>query len=321
MYSALIGRGTTGEMTAGNSTTLEQFLRIQDLFDRTFKASRVGIWVCTLPDEKLTWTDTVFELFDLDPQSRLHREDIVTLYTPASREELGKLRSAAIRDGEGFSLDAEIITAKGSQRWIRITAIVERVDGVATRLFGMKQDITAEKTIFEQIRRAAEIDALTGTASRAMFDSIFSEICSGTEASPHGLFLIDLDGFKAVNDRLGHQAGDECLAVAGRKLLKALPDARLVARLGGDEFAILHSCESPDALRRIGGSIVEALEYWWGRGAEKLKLTASVGATLIERDAVSKDVFSRADQALYKAKAAGKGGLQTATEATITHAA
>ncbi|MCD2175641.1 GGDEF domain-containing protein [Rhizobium sp. C4] len=321
MYSALIGRGTTGEITAGDSTTLEQFRRIQDLFDRTFKASRVGIWVCTLPDEKLTWTDTVFELFDLDPQSRLRREDIVNLYTPASREELGKLRSAAIRDGEGFSLDAEIITARGSQRWIRITAIVERVDGVATRLFGMKQDITTEKTIFDQIRRAAEVDSLTGTASRAMFDNVFSEICGGAGASSHGLFLIDLDGFKAVNDRLGHQAGDDCLALAGRKLLKALPDARLVARLGGDEFAVLHPCESPDALHRIGGSIVEALEYWWGRGTEKLKLTASVGATMIERDAVSKDVFSRADQALYKAKAAGKGGLQTVSDAAITHAA
>lgn len=321
MDSELIARGTTSEIAAGDAASLQQFHRIQDLFDKTFRASRVGIWVCTLPDEKLTWTDTVFDLFDLDPQSPLRRSDIVALYTPASREALGKLRSAAIADGQGFSLDAEIVTGKGSKRWIRITAIVERVDGIATRLFGMKQDITAEKMMFEQIRHAAEVDSLTELASRAKFDSVFSDISAGGDPLPYGLLLIDLDGFKAVNDRLGHQAGDQCLAMAGQRLLKALPQARLIARLGGDEFAVLHLCESTDSLRGLGNRIVKTLEYWWGRGSDKLKLTASVGAAMIEREIAAKDVFSQADKALYRVKSEGKGGLQIVSEIDITNAA
>ena len=321
MTFELIERGTTGEITAGNLSSVEQFRRIQDLFDRTFKASRVGIWVCTLPEEKLTWTDTVFELFDLDPQSLLCRRDIVSLYTQASREELGKLRSDAIKHGDGFTLDAEIVTAKGNRRWIRITAIVERVDGVATRLFGMKQDITSEKSMFEQIRRAAEMDPLTGLASRARFESIFAEVSVPVDAPPHGLLLIDLDGFKAVNDSLGHQAGDECLAMAAQKIRKALPDASLVARLGGDEFAVLHACESIESLQAIGNRTVDVLEYWWGSGSDKLKLSASVGAALIDGGAAAKDVFSRADTALYKAKAEGKARLQIASDVDITKAA
>ncbi len=321
MYSELIARGTTAEITVGSSSTLEQFERIQDLFDRTFKASRVGIWVCTLPDEKLTWTDTVFELFDLDPQSQLRRQDIVEFYTPASREALGKLRSAAIKDGDGFALDAEIVTAKGHPRWIRITAIIDRVDGVPTRLFGMKQDITAEKTMFEHIRTIAEVDSLTKLASRARFETEFDDICQANGCAPHSLLLIDLDGFKAVNDRLGHQAGDDCLAMAGQKLLKALPDARLIARLGGDEFAVLHPCDCLKSMQEIGDRVVEALEYWWGRGSEKLKLTASVGAAMIDRNAEPKDVFSRADKALYKAKAEGKGGLRMDSDPGVTNAA
>ncbi|MET3615075.1 diguanylate cyclase (GGDEF)-like protein [Rhizobium aquaticum] len=321
MYSELIARGTTGDIAAGAATSLEQFHRIQDLFDKTFRVSRVGIWVCTLPDEKLTWTDTVFDLFDLDPQSPLRRSDIVALYTPGSREALGKLRSAAIADGQGFTLDAEIVTGKGRTRWIRITAIVERVDGIATRLFGMKQDITAEKMMFEQVRYAAEVDPLTELASRAKFDSVFSDIYAGRDPLSYGLLLIDLDGFKAVNDRLGHQAGDQCLAMAGQRLLKALPQARLIARLGGDEFAVLYPCETTEALRGAGHRIVEALEYWWGRGSDKLKLTASVGAALIDRDIAAKDVFSQADKALYRVKAEGKGGLQMASEIDITNAA
>jgi diguanylate cyclase (GGDEF)-like protein len=321
MYSELIARGTTGELTAGNSPILEQFQRIQDLFDKTFKASRVGIWVCTLPDEKLTWTDTVFELFDLDPQSPLRRADIVALYTDASRQALGTLRSAAIRDGDGFSLDAEIVTARGNRRWIRITAIVERIDGVPTRLFGMKQDITVEKTMFEQIRRAAEVDPLTELASRARFETVFEDVCATAGEAPHALLLVDLDGFKAVNDRLGHQAGDQCLAMAGRRLAGAVPDASLVARIGGDEFAVLHPCESAEAMQQTGARVVDALEYWWGRGSDKLKLTASVGAAMIGKGAVSKDVFSLADKALYKVKADGKGGVSLAAATNITHAA
>ena len=321
MHSELIARGTAGELTAGTSPTMEQFQRIQDLFDRTFKASRVGVWVCTLPDEKLTWTDTVFELFDLDPQSPLRRADIVDLYTASSREALGRLRTAALENGDGFTLDAEIVTGKGSRRWIRITAIVERIDGVATRLFGMKQDITDEKTMFEHIRRTAEVDPLTELASRAKFEAVFEQTCAAACAAPHGLFLVDLDGFKAVNDRLGHQAGDECLAMAGRRLLGALPEARLVARLGGDEFAVILSCQSPEAMLQIGKRVAHALEYWWGRGSDKLKLTASVGAAMIGNGAVPKDVFSRADRALYKVKADGKGGVWLATEADVTCAA
>lgn len=321
MNSQLIARGTTGEIAAGNVPSLEQFHRIQDLFDQTFKAAKVGIWVCTLPDEKLTWTDTVFELFDLDPQTPLRREEIVSLYTQASREALGIARSAALKDGDGFSLDAEIVTTKGNARWIRITAIVERVDGVAARLFGMKQDITVEKTMFEHIRRTAEVDPVTELASRAKFEAVFDEVCGNGETLPHGLLLVDLDGFKSVNDRLGHQAGDECLAMAGRKLLNAVPGARLVARLGGDEFAVLYPCASPEALQEMGNRIVAALEYWWGRGSGKVKLTASVGAALIGKGAVSKDVFSVADQALYRVKAEGKGALRLAQQAYAANAA
>lgn len=320
MNSQLVARGTTGEIASGPLASSDQFHRIQDLFDQTFKAARVGIWVCTLPDEKLTWTDTVFDLFDLDPQSPLRRGDIVPLYTEASRAQLSALRSVAIREGDGFTLDAEIITARGNQRWIRITAVVERVDGVARRLFGMKQDITAEKMMMDQIRRTAEVDPVTELASRARFEAVFEEVCAGSLSS-HGLILADLDGFKSVNDRLGHQAGDDCLAMAGRKLLKAVPDARLVARLGGDEFAVIYPCSSPELLQAAGGRIVDALEYWWGRGSRKLKLTASVGAAMIGPGATPKDIFSLADQALYKVKADGKGRLHLASESLAVSAA
>lgn len=287
----------------------EQFHRLQELFDKSFKAARIGIWECTLPDETITWTDTVYELFDLEPRSALTRDATVALYSPESRKKLNEARSAAIRDGEGFSLDAEIITAQGNHRWIRITAIVERDDGVPVRLFGMKQDITAEKMMFDHIRRLAETDTMTGLASRARFETVFDEVVSVAPSTSKALLLVDLDSFKAVNDRLGHQAGDDCLREAGRRLSEAVPEAILIARLGGDEFAILHDCGSLKNLEDICKRIVTKLEWWVGPAPNKLKVSASVGAAMILPGIPAKDIFAEADKALYVVKASGKNSF------------
>ncbi|MDQ0320992.1 diguanylate cyclase (GGDEF)-like protein/PAS domain S-box-containing protein [Pararhizobium capsulatum DSM 1112] len=288
----------------------EQFNRLQELFDKSFKAARVGIWECTLPEETITWTDTVYELFGLEPRSPLTRGATVALYAPESRKKLTEIRSAAIRDGEGFTLDAEIITAKGDRRWIRITAIVERQDGIPVRLFGMKQDITAEKTLFEQLRHLAETDVVTGLASRTKFESMLDEVAASSQSEQKALLLIDLDNFKAVNDRLGHQAGDECLREAARRISQAVPDATLIARLGGDEFAVIHDCGAANSVEDVCRRVVNKLEWWVGTSANKLKVSASIGAAMILQGSPAKDIFAEADRALYAVKATGKNSFK-----------
>ena len=297
--------------------TSARFGHLQELFDKSFKAARVGICECSLPDQTLTWTDTVYELFDLPPQSPLKREEIVALYTPESRAKLATLRSAAIENGEGFTLDAEIVTAKGVPRWIRITAIVERANGEPVRIFGMKQDVTAEKAMFQHINRLMETDTLTGLASRAKFEAVYSAVCSGVSEERLALLLIDLDGFKAVNDTLGHQAGDECLKEAGRRLAASVPDAVLVARLGGDEFAVIERCSHPSELRRSGDRIAKALEFGLESSSVTLNISASVGGIMIEGDLEAKDVFARADSALYAVKQRGRNGFMPYTPVAI----
>jgi diguanylate cyclase (GGDEF)-like protein len=287
----------------------DQFNSLQDLFDKSFKAARIGIWECTLPDETITWTDTVYELFELEPRSSLTRGATVDLYSPESREKLTELRNAAIKDGEGFTLDAQIVTAKGNPRWIRITAVVERADGKPVRIFGIKQDITAEKILFDQIRHLAETDPVTGLASRTKFETAFDEAVSAGAPRKKALLLIDLDNFKAVNDKLGHQAGDDCLKDAGRRLSEAAPDALLIARLGGDEFAIIHDCVSAESLEDIASRVVNKLEWWVGSYPDKLKVSASVGVAMIVPGIPAKDIFADADRALYAVKAKGKNSF------------
>ncbi len=293
------------------SENSNQFNQLQELFDKSFKAARVGIWECTLPDETITWTDTVYELFGLEPRSPLTRAATVAMYTLESRKKLTEVRSAAIRDGEGFTLDAQINSAKGELRWIRITAIVERQDGVPVRLFGMKQDITAEKTLFDQLRHLAETDAVTGLASRSKFESMLDDAAASSVPGPRrALMLIDLDSFKAVNDRLGHQAGDDCLREAARRISQAVPNAALVARLGGDEFAVIHDFSSADDLEDICRRVVEKLEWRVGSSSISFKVSASIGAAPILHGIAAKDIFAEADKALYAVKATGKNGFR-----------
>lgn len=282
------------------------FSDLQDLVDKSFRAARVGIWECTLPDETLRWTDTVFELFDLEPQAKISRDEIVSLYTDDSRKQLKQVRDEALRNGGGFTLDAEIVTAKGNSRWIRITAIVEHVEGVPVRLFGMKQDITAEKAMFEQVRRLTEVDGLTGLASRSKFEQVFGTLCATRDGQPHALLLIDLDGFKAVNDTLGHQEGDDYLRLTARRLLEAAPQAHLVARLGGDEFAVIHPVPSPSALEELASRIASALDDRTVLAGSGIRVSASLGGALLSQDRTPKEIFSRADKALYRVKSEGK---------------
>ena len=321
MPSRLVVNRTNADEIRDRPPTSEQFNRLQELFDKSFKAAGVGIWECSLPDETLNWTDTVFELFELDPGTELRRDDIVAHYTERSQKELAERRGAAIRDGDGFCLDAEIITAKGNLRWIRITAIVERTDGVPYRIFGMKQDVTAEKQMFEHFRKLAESDAMTGLASRAKFEAVFEEVCNRGQEGKSGFLLVDLDGFKTLNDRLGHQSGDACLVQTARKLAAALPEAELIARIGGDEFAIIHPCGSAEALQKLGDSIVKALESWWGAYPDKFKVSASVGGALIPADAQAKEIFAAADRALYAAKANGKDAEKRRCGSAVVSAA
>jgi two-component system sensor kinase FixL len=122
------------------------------MYDRSSALARIGVWECDLATEALTWTDGVYDLFELPRGTPLERAAIVALYDEESRREMERLRAEAVRDGGSFSLDILIRTARGNERWIRLTADVEREDGRSVRIFGTKQDITAEKMAEEKVR-------------------------------------------------------------------------------------------------------------------------------------------------------------------------
>jgi diguanylate cyclase (GGDEF)-like protein len=308
--AALIER-LRAELEAQASLIREQAISLahsRKIFERASAAAKIGVWECDLPDETLRWTDVVYDIFELPRGSALDRNEILKCYSEDSLKALNTLRSRAIAERGGFTLDAEIMTVKGQRRWMRITATVECEGGDPVRIFGMKQDITEEKLLWERTRYLAEFDIMTGLANRSQFQARLSDLDErrANRNAIGALVLIDLDGFKQVNDTLGHSLGDEYLKEAALRLGYVCREAELVARIGGDEFAVLLGTHlNRSAIEDLAEEIVQAMSIPAESGSQSLRLGASVGIARVDGCTPS-ELFTKADTALYAAKAAGR---------------
>ncbi|ASV85049.1 diguanylate cyclase domain protein [Ochrobactrum quorumnocens] len=285
--------------------TLSHFKKI---YGQSSIVAQIGIWECTLPDEALTWSDYVYDIFELPRGAPLNRSQTLDCYTESSRQELQKRRSGAIAECSGFTLEAEITTFRGNKRWIRITASIECQDNVPVRIFGMKQDITDQKALFDRIIYLAEYDQMTGLANKSQFHlKLTSALEYAAIDSKSGfLLLIDLDGFKSINDDYGHLAGDACIKTMGERLSAINHTGNSIFRIGGDEFAVIApSSYDKEEAEKLAQIIIERLCEPIKFGNKMLKLGASIGIAEISGDSAS-SVFINADTALYSAKAAGK---------------
>jgi diguanylate cyclase (GGDEF)-like protein len=163
-----------------------------------------------------------------------------------------------------------------------------------------------------RLQEFAYVDALTGLPNRHAFNEYFQKLLavSGQQRTSFALILIDLDGFKQVNDTLGHDAGDMVLSVAAGRLAQAVRQGDFVARLGGDEFAILlPGLPDKAAVAPICDRAVNGMAKPVRIKRSHATVGASLGAALFPDHGTTQDaLYKQADLALYDAKRAGKGG-------------
>ncbi|MDP2409957.1 MAG: diguanylate cyclase [Pseudolabrys sp.] len=278
------------------------------IFEAASAAARLGVWECDLASEKLTWSNGTYDLFDVERGTPLVRERTLGFYERESLQTLQTVRSRALQERKGFTLDAALLTPKGNQRWIRIHAAIECPGHRPIKIFGIKQDITEEKQRTEQLRYLAEVDDMTGLANRNKFRAQLSLLCGGEPGlqARGALLLIDLDGFKDVNDTLGHLAGDECLKEAAQRLKMVCGKASIVARVGGDEFAVLLDAPFVRTAPQLADRIIAALSQPIERVGRRYQIGASVGIAALD-GCDGPEAFRRADAALYAAKGSGRG--------------
>ncbi len=189
---------------------------------------------------------------------------------------------------------------------------VTNARGEVQRYIAVFSDITQLIEQQQRLERMAHYDALTGLPNRVLFADRMNQAMASTRRSGNMLAVcyLDLDGFKPVNDRLGHAAGDQLLIDVARRLERYVRGGDSVARLGGDEFAILiGNLEDMLACEHALGRLIEALidTYDVGDG-ETARIAASIGVTLFPYDDTDADALLRhADHAMYLAKQQGRG--------------
>lgn len=264
------------------------------------------------------------EVFNL----QLHREhfeshegvvsdrDLIASYIPIRRDGTDNSVSAV---AEVYSDVTDLLQRQSRAQWQVLAVVLAVLTGlyafllwVVSRADRVIRDQASEQERHEAaMRHQAFHDMLTGLPNRAAFTAWLSRLVERTlhEGSGFALLFIDIDRFKAVNDRLGHEAGDQLLREAAARLRGVLRSEDLLFRIGGDEFtAILPVGIGHDELDGLAHRITAAMAKPFDLGSEAAMIGATVGIARCPQDGDAADVLlRRADAAMYQAKLAGRG--------------
>ena len=250
-----------------------------------------------------------FEASELLRAPLMYRDQI----DAADREAVQRAMARLLEHrSESSVVEFRWIAKDGSSRWLEnhCSAVRDR-DGKLLAIEGLLTDVTERRRAQERIAQLARTDPLTGVANRITFTERLRQAFAGSQrgAHPFAVLYLDLDRFKEINDSLGHHAGDLLLQQVAHRLQAATRQIDVVARLGGDEFAIVQSelMESASA-GALADKLIELITAPYRIEGSELRVGVSIGISTYSAEARSPDVLlAQADQALYRAKQAGRG--------------
>lgn len=283
----------------------------EDLFRNYFELGQLGMCI-TSPDHQ--WLRVNTRLCNMlgYTESELTQSKWTTLTHPEDLEtDLLLFNRLIAGDIEHYDLDKRFITKNGTTVFTHLAVTCQRQpDGSVQRVIASLDDITERKKIEIEIKSLALYDPLTGLANRRLMTERMEHTLALARRSGDlaVICMLDLDGFKQVNDQLGHKAGDLLLIEVAKRLQKNLRQTDTASRFGGDEFSLLLSgfksideCEI--SLQRILASLAAAYQV----NGQVAHVSASIGATIFPNDGGTADLLLRhADESMYEAKHAGK---------------
>lgn len=193
-------------------------------------------------------------------------------------------------------------------RWMRTSYVPDfDADGGVAGLYTVTIDVHELTVAQEKLKRRVERDALTDVLSRRTMMDHIEAVLTDAAAGPHALYFVDLDGFKSVNDRLGHREGDALLVAVGAALQAAVRAEDAVGRFGGDEFLVLAPVRDTDGAHALALHMLAAVRNAAQRGPTAGIVSASIGYAIAPRDARHPlNLLQLADDAMYQAKRQGK---------------
>src|SRR5664279_5294037 len=233
------------------------------------RATNDGLWEWDVRAGDFYMSERCCELLGLDPDSETdHRARWLALVHPDDLAEM--LRCiGTVSSGEQETVTSEyrVRVADGSYRWVLVRALgVPSAAGPVERVVGSLSDSHERRSLEDRLRENALYDTLTGLPNRRLFLSQLDQALAlwHRDKTPFAVIFLDLDGFKAINDSLGHQMGDRVLNAVGARIERELRGVDTGARFGGDEFAILLHDVGPDEVltvaKRVQLSLAEVID-------------------------------------------------------------
>jgi diguanylate cyclase (GGDEF)-like protein len=291
-----------------------QELRIsQERYELAMDAANAGLWDFDLVTGDSYCTDRWWSLLEL-PRGRtpMSLQLLLDRTYPADQVAVAQLLDHGSGFGSGDRARAElehrIVRGEGQYRWVltRVRSVHDDL-GRMTRLVCSMSDITHRKRLEEQLRHDARYDTLTGLPNRVLFIDRLDQVIARSFRQGHycyAVVFLDLNGFKAINDDLGHLAGDQLLVEVARRLAAAARSGDTAARFGGDEFVVLlDGVSSAQDARQAATRILGAL----GRPVEICDQVVTVGVSAgmaigADKYTCVDEVLRDADSAMYRAK-------------------
>jgi diguanylate cyclase (GGDEF)-like protein/PAS domain S-box-containing protein len=282
----------------------------EERFRRAFDDSRVGMAVVSTTGRFQRVNRALCEITGY-PQNELLGKTFGEITHPDDVDaNLEALRDLVDGERYGYRTEKRYIHAEGHPVWVSLNVSpIYDGEGAPSYLIAQLEDISDRKESEERLTRQALHDSLTGLPNRTLFSDRVRMASARRGARGFAIIYLDLDGFKLVNDTLGHAAGDQVLIEVARRLEPLLRVGDTLARLGGDEFALLCEEVGDEEVRRIADRVIESMAKPIDVQGRAITQAASIGVALYSADSSPTDpdqMLGEADLAMYRAKAAGK---------------
>ena len=302
--------GSNGELTAAINALSQRGERIplqavEDLYAKYFSADRRNMQH-EVAERLETAIDQVRKLLGSAESNTRAYGDTLERFS----DELGD----AAAPGGGLEQTGTDITSLIGAILEETRDMQERNRALESRLAETNAEVAQLRQSFEQVRREALTDMLTGLANRKSFDQSLHQLANAARSAETGrlsLLMIDIDHFKRFNDSHGHQTGDTVLQLVGRMLADNTKGHDVAARYGGEEFAVLLPQTGLEQAEALGEAIRRAIAarklVKRSSGEDLGQIGISVGVAQLHGKESLEEFVQRADQALYVAKSAGRG--------------
>jgi diguanylate cyclase (GGDEF)-like protein len=299
------------ERERGRHDALEKANRI---FVTAEKAAQIGSWEIDITSMDLTWSNGVYEMYGVPLGKAVTVDDAIAAYAMADRDTVSSLVEAAIEKGEPFEFEADLEHQGGTVRRVQSRGeFIKGDDKSPDRLVGVIHDITESHRDKTALQRAADYDRLTDLLNRNAFDRILGEKIKqqGETGLSLAVLLLDLDGFKAINDTFGHLVGDMVLEEISSRLRNTVPDDVVIARWGGDEFVFIPPLGSTRSdIENLWELLCEAVHEPFVISGRKLVMHGTAGAEICDEVVGGREIVRRADLAMYSGKKRATGSLR-----------